>query len=57
MVYSMEYNILSIPVLILIGEQLLYNVVLVSAVQQRKPGIRHIYPLPYPYFKAEKTVA
>ena len=52
----MEYNILIIPILFLIGEKLLYNIVLVSAVQQRKPAIRHIYPLPYPYFKAEKTV-
>ena len=53
----MDYSIPVIPILFLIGEKLLYNVVLVSAVQQCKPAIRHIYPLPYPYFKAEKTVA
>ena len=35
----MAYNILIIPILILIGEEFLYHVVLVSAVQQCKPGL------------------
>ena len=35
----MEYNILIIPILFLIGEKLLYNIVLVSAVQQCKPAV------------------
>ena len=35
----MAYNILIIPILILIGEKFLYHVVLVSAAKQCKPAL------------------
>ena len=45
----MDYNIPVIPILFLIGEKLLYNVVLVSAVQQCESAISiYISPPSHP---------
>ena len=50
MVYWMEYIIPIIPILLLIGEKLLYNVVLVFAVQQCKPALSAHISTPFSLF-------